>query len=193
MFYLILGLVLFFLPHALLTFLPEFRKNAVARIGMIPWKVVYSLVSLFGLIMVTWGWAELRPGAPVVYQPFSWGRDVTYIFVLFAFILFAIPRSKPGRILVTLKHPMLWGTFFWSAGHLMANGDLAAVILFGSFLAYSIIGRIGAYRRGDPQPVFVSYRSDIIAIIAGTVLYLAFALWAHGYFFGISPFQPRLS
>ncbi len=188
MFYIVLGLVLFFVPHALLAFLPEFRKGAIARIGAMPWKGVYSLVSLAGLVLVTWGWGELRPDAPDVYTPFSWGRDVTYIFVLFAFILFAMPRSKPGRIRVLVKHPMLWGTFFWSAGHLMANGDLASVILFGSFLAYSIIGRIGAYMRGDPQPVFVSYRSDIIAIVAGTVLYVIFVLFIHGYLFGVTPF-----
>ncbi|VAW17651.1 hypothetical protein MNBD_ALPHA12-2327, partial [hydrothermal vent metagenome] len=95
----------------------------------------------------------------------------------------------PGRIRVLVKHPMLWGTFFWSAGHLMANGDLASVILFGSFLVYSIVDRVASYIKGDPNPVFVSYRSDIIAIVAGTVLYLIFALWIHGYLFGVTPFQ----
>ncbi len=113
---------------------------------------------------------------------------ITYLFVFFAFVLFAVPRSKAGRIRVLVKHPMLWGTFFWSFGHLMANGDLASVILFGSFLVYSIVDRIGAFMKGDPKPVFVSYRYDYMAIGIGAVLYVFFALWIHGFLFGVTPY-----
>jgi len=188
MFYLVLGLILFFVPHAVPSFVPNFRENAVARIGLLPWKGLYSLVSLAGLVLVVWGWVALRPDAPALYTPPSWGRYVTYIFVFFAFVLFSMPRSKAGLIRVLVKHPMLWGTFFWSAGHLFANGDLASVILFGSFLIYSIVDRIGAYIKGDPQPQFVSYRYDYMAIGAGAVFYLVFVLWIHGYLFGVTPF-----
>jgi len=185
---LVLGLVLFFVPHSVPVFFPGLRESAVSRLGERTWKGLYSLLSLAGLGLIVWGWMLFRPDAPDVYTPPDRGRDVTYIFVFLAFVLFSVPRSKPGRIMVLIKHPMMWGVILWAGGHLLANGDLASVLLFGSFLAYAIAGRLAEAVKGDPSPVFVSYRSDLIALGGGAVFYAVFVLWIHGFLFGVTPF-----
>ena len=92
-----------------------------------------------------------------------------------------------GRIKATLQNPFLIGVILWSAGHLLANGDLAGVLVFGCFLAYSVIDVIAIMARGDTKPVYTGYRGDIIAVVAGTAVYLLLVLWLHGLLFGVSP------
>ncbi len=183
----ILGLLLFFIPHFTPVLLPGVKSGVVASIGAGRWKGAYALISLAGLILIVFGWIQYRPIAPQVYDPPSWGRHATALLVWISFVLLSLPRSKPGRILVIVKHPMLIGVFYWSAGHLLANGDLASILLFGAFLVFTITSRISERLKGDPNHQFVSYRSDIIALGAGTLLYAVFVLWAHTWLFGVSP------
>ena len=183
----VLGLLLFFVPHSIPIFLPGVRNSAVASIGEGKWKGTFALLSLAGLVLIVFGWMQYRFEAPQVYDPPSWGRHAAALLVWIAFVLLSVPRSKPGRILVTVKHPMVTGVLYWAAGHLLVNGDLASVLLFGSFLVFSLTSRFSERLKGDPPHQFVSYRSDIIALGAGTVLYAVFVLWAHSWLFGVSP------
>ncbi len=183
----VLGLVSFFAIHLVPILAPSIKENVVSRAGKSRWMIIYSALSLVGFLLIIFGWGQFRPMAPIVYDPPSWGRDVTMSLVWLSFILFAIPRKKPGRILVIVKHPMVTGVILWSIGHLLANGDLASVILFGSFLAFALLSRFAEIVRGNESPEFVSYRGDIIGVAGGTLLYVVFVLWIHLWLFGVSP------
>ena len=119
---LIAGLVVFFGVHLVRVVAPDFREAQIA-VNERRWKGVYTLVSFAGLALIIWGWNVYRPEAPEIYEPPSWGRHLAALLVLLAFISFAA-SGPAGRIKHWIKHPMLTGTILWSAGHLLANGDL---------------------------------------------------------------------
>lgn len=184
MWILILGLLIFFSVHSVRMVAGGFRDRQL-ELSPRRWKGIYSLVSATGLGLIIWGWIVFRGEAPELYEPPAWGRHVAMGLVWIAFILFAGANMPPGRIRVFLKHLMLTGVILWAAGHLFANGDLASMLLFGSFLLYSAVNRIAVISRGDPAPDVVSPRSDLIAVLAGTALYVVFVLWLHGWLFGV--------
>lgn len=184
----VLGLLLFFVPHVLPLLVPGVKTSLVSKLGEKRWKGVYSLLSLAGLVLIVFGWREYRDVAPIVYDPPVWGRHATMLLVWISLILFSVPRSKPGKILVAVKHPMVVGAIYWSVGHLLANGDLASVLLFGSFLLFALISRIKENFAGDPNPKFVSYRNDIVAIGAGTTVYMVILLFGHVWLSGVALF-----
>ncbi len=183
---LIAGLAVFFAIHSVRMAAPAVREGQVA-VAEGRWKGIYSLVSLVGLALIIWGWIVYRPEAPQVYDPPSWGRHVAMLLVWVAFVLLAAAYMPAGRIRHWLKHPFLTGIILWAAGHLLANGDLASLLLFGSFLVYAVVNRLAVIPRGDPAPAVVRPRSDVIALVAGTVLYAVFVFWLHGLLFGVSP------
>jgi len=186
MWILIAGLVVFFGIHCIRIVAPDLRRRQMeSNAGA--WKGIYSIISFIGLGLIIWGWWVFRGEAPEIYEPPSWGRHAAMLLVLLAFILLACANMPAGRIKAAIKHPTLTGIFLWSLGHLLANGDLASLLLFGSFLVYSVVDRIAVAMRPDPAPQFVSGRSDIIAIVAGVVLYAIFLFWLHGWLFGVSP------
>ncbi len=182
----IIGLLLFFVPHIAPLLVSGLKPSLVARMGAGPYKGIYSLLSLGGLVLIVFGWMQYRELAPMVYEPPTWGRHATMLLVWIALILFAMPRSKPGKIMVIVKHPMVVGTIYWSVGHLLANGDLASVMMFGSFLVFALISRIKEKMAGDPNPRFISYRSDIVAIGVGTLIYGVLLLWGHVWITGVT-------
>jgi len=184
---LVLGLVVFLGIHLVRVVAPGFRDAQVAA-SENRWKGIYSVVSLAGLALIIWGWHLYRADAPELFTPPEWGRHVMPIFVLLAFILFAAANSPAGYIRHYLKHPMLIGTILWSGGHLLANGDAASLLLFGAFLVWAVIDLVAVIPRGDPAPAIVKPRSDIIAIVAGAVIFAVFGLWLHQWLFGFDPF-----
>lgn len=188
MFVLILGLVLFLGVHSVRMVAPGFRDARYAAMGEKGWKGLYSLISLAGFGLIIWGWIMYRPDAPEIYEPPSWGRHVNYLLTLFAFILLTAANGPVGRIKAAVGHPMLLGTILWSGGHLLANGDLASLLLFGAFLVYAIADRFAVIGRKDPPPVFESYRGDIMAIVGGGVTYAVFLFWLHGLLIGVPLF-----
>jgi uncharacterized membrane protein len=186
MWILVLGLVVFFAIHSSRMVAGDFRDaQLAANAGR--WKGLYSLASAIGLALIIWGWVLFRPEAPEIFTPPAWGRHVAMGLLLLAFILLAAANMPAGRIKVWVKHPMLLGIVLWALGHLLVNGDLASLLLFGAFLAYAIVNRVAVISRGDPAPAVVRPRSDLVAILAGTALYIVFVLWLHGWLFGVSP------
>ncbi|MHB1109374.1 MAG: NnrU family protein [Devosia sp.] len=183
MWVLILGLIVFFSVHSVRMVAGGFRERQLeASPGR--WKGIYSLISLVGFGLIVWGWILFRAEAPEIYEPPAWGRHVAMALVWIAFILLAA-NMRAGRINAYLKHPFLTGVILWSAAHLLANGDLASVLLFGTFLVYAVVNRIAVIPRGDPAPAVVRPGSDLIAVLAGTALYVVFVLWLHGWLFGV--------
>ncbi len=184
---LVLGLAIFLGTHSVRIVAPGFRDAQVTT-NERRWKGVYSLLSIVGLALIVWGWMLYRPEAPEIYVPPSWGPHVAWVLVLAAFVFVAAAYLPPGSIKHRLKHPMLVGIVLWAVGHLLANGDLASLLLFGAFFAYAIIDLIASVPRGDPSPAVVQPRSDLIAIGIGVAAFAVFGYWLHGWLFGVSPF-----
>ncbi len=184
----IAGLVLFFAAHTLTTE-RKMRARVVAGIGgEHVYKIVYSLVSLAGLALIVWGFAHYRATEWMqIWSPPKALKHLNIALMLPAVIL-VVAAYVRGRIYATVKHPMLAGVKLWAFGHLLANGDLGGIILFGSFLAWGVYDRISLKRRSDPgaPPIPVGgVTNDVIAVVVGVVAYLALAFAFHPVVIGI--------
>jgi uncharacterized membrane protein len=183
----ILGLVLFLGVHTLTT-QRELRGQIIASVGEGGYKIGYALASAAGLVLIVWGFAHYRAtGMWEVWTPPTAFKHIAVALMLPAVILVAASYIR-GRIYTTLKHPMLAGVKLWAAAHLLANGDLGSIILFGSFLGWAVFDRISLKRRGDagapPIPVG-GPANDLIAIAVGAVAYLALAFAFHPVVIGV--------
>ena len=187
---LIIGLVVFIGAHVFVT-RREARAALIGRIGELPYKGLFALVSLVGLALIVWGFARYQAeGWVQVWTPPSWMRHVTVALVWPAVIL-VTAAYIPGDIKRTLKHPLLAGVKLWAFAHLLSNGDLGGIILFGAILAWAVFDRISLKHRTDPgaPPIPVGgRRNDVIAIVVGTILYLALGFLFHPLFIGIPVF-----
>jgi uncharacterized membrane protein len=144
---LILGLVIFLGIHSVAIVAPSWRDAQVVQRGAGAWKGIYSAVSLAGLVLIVVGYGMARQAPVVLYTPPTALRHVALLLMLPVFpLLFA--AYLPGRIRAAAKHPMLAAVKFWALAHLLANGTLAAVLLFGAFLAWAVADRIAVGRRG---------------------------------------------
>jgi uncharacterized membrane protein len=186
----ILGLVLFLGIHTLTT-QRELRAGIVASMGEGGYKIAYAVASVAGLALVVWGFADYRATGWIdVWNPPTAFKHITVALMLPAVIL-VIASYIRGRIYTTLKHPMLAGVKLWAAAHLLANGDLGSIILFGSFLAWAVFDRISLKRRADaggpPIPVG-GPGNDLIAVAVGIVAYLALAFAFHPIVIGVPVF-----
>src|ERR1700732_2453545 len=183
----ILGLVLFLGVHTLTT-QRDLRANLIASLGQGGYKIGYALLSLVGLALIVWGFAHYRAaGMWNVWTPPTLLKHITVALMLPAVILVVASYIR-GRIYATLKHPMLAGVKLWAAAHLLANGDLGAIILFGSFLAWAVFDRISLKRRADPGAPPIPVRgpgNDLIAVAVGIVAYLALAFAFHPAVIGV--------
>ena len=189
---LILGIIVLIGIHFVPAF-PDLRDSLMARLGRNGYRALFSVVSLLGLALVVWGFAK----APVVqiWAPPVWTRHLALLLMLPVFpLLFA--AYLPGKIKAKVRHPMLAAIKFWALAHLIANGDLASIILFGSFLAYAVVDRILVKRRGGAELVLAvseaeARRNDLISLGAGLALYVAFLFWLHSLLIGVSPLASR--
>ena len=183
----ILGLVLFLGIHTLTTMRDQ-RARVIARLGGGGYKIVYALVSIVGLALIAWGFSQYRQFEWInVWYPPTWMRHIALALMLPAIILVVASYIR-GRIFTTLKHPMLTGVKLWAVLHLMANGDLGSIILFGSILAWAVYDRISLKRRVDagapPIPVG-GVANDLIAVGVGVVAYLALVFVFHPLVIGV--------
>jgi uncharacterized membrane protein len=183
----VLGLVLFFGAHTLTT-QRDVRARLIASMGEGSYKIAYSLVSLAGLALIIWGFGHYRAAGWIqVWTPPTALKHLNMVLMLPAVILVVAAYIR-GRIYTTLKHPMLAGVKLWAFGHLLANGDLGGIILFGSFLAWGVYDRISLKRRADPgaPPIPVGgLTNDVIAVVVGVVAYLALAFAFHPVVIGV--------
>ncbi|MBT8080390.1 MAG: NnrU family protein [Gammaproteobacteria bacterium] len=182
---LIAGLVTFFAPHSVSIFAVDWRDRMAATYGA-GWKAAYAIVSLIGLVLVARGYAELRNTPTVLYVTPYWMRHVSAVLLLPVFVLF-LASIFPGRIQTATKNPLLVATKLWALAHLLVNGTLADVLLFGSFLVWAVLDRISLKRR-TPRAVPgapASAANDVIVVVAGLALYAVTVVWAHAALFGV--------
>jgi uncharacterized membrane protein len=184
---LIAGLILFLGVHSMAIVAPAGRAQMRSRLGEGPWKIAYALISLAGLILVVYGFGLTRHSPLILYTPPSWMRHLAFLLMLPVFpLLFA--AYLPGRIQTALKHPMLAAVKFWALAHLLANGRLADVLLFGGFLAWAVADRISLKRRPQTVPTAPPGRfNDLVAVVLGLAVYGFVVAWAHVRLFGVSP------
>lgn len=191
--YLILGIIIFFGAHLFSAFRSRAPgRDLKAKLGYGPYMGLYSLVSAVGLGLMIWGFGAARP-APILYTPPTGLAHLNLALMLPAMILLAAAYLPTGRIKKAVKHPMLAAVKIWALGHLLANGELNSVLLFGSFLAYGVIDRIAVKKRGDIGPgpdAPVSAVGDIGAIVIGAGAYVAILLWLHPILF-VMPALPQ--
>jgi uncharacterized membrane protein len=184
---LVAGLVLFLGVHSIVIVAPNARGRALQAWGEAPWKAALGIVSLIGLVLVIYGFGLARQAPVVLYTPPNWMRHVTFLLMLPVFPLL-IAAYLPGRIRAAAKHPMLAAVKFWALGHLLANGTLADVLLFGGFLAWAVVDRISLKQRAQMIKTAPPGRfNDLVAVVAGLALYALFIGWAHLKLFGVSP------
>jgi uncharacterized membrane protein len=188
---LILGLVLFLGAHSVRIVADDWRTKRVAAMGEGPWKAVYSIVAIAGFVLIAWGYGEARTAPTVLYAPPVWTKHLAALLTWPAFVLLAASKTPGTRIKAAVSHPMVVGTKIWAFAHLISNGTLADVLLFGSFLAWAVLDYTAARRRdrraGTTYAVGPISR-DLIAVVVGTVAWVAFALWLHGPLIGVRPF-----
>lgn len=182
------GLVIFFGLHfysAVRSRAPE--KDLKTRLGYGPYMGLYSLISLIGLVLIVYGFGGAR-SAGVLYTPPTWMAHINLVLTLPAMILLVASQVPAGRIKKATKHPMLLAIKLWALGHLLANGEVNSVILFGSFLGFAIFDRIMVKRRGDLGPgedVALNGSMDAISIGLGVIVWAALAFWLHPILFGV--------
>lgn len=192
---LVLGLIVFLGIHSF-SMARRSRSALIDRIGEGPYKGLYSLLSLVGIVLIAIGFGHYRANGYIpIWDPPVWTRHLALLLVLIAFICGAA-AYLPGHIKYRLKHPMLAGVKIWAFAHLLANGDLGSILLFGSILAWAVIARISAKRRdvaaehgGTAAPA--GWRNDILAVVIGTAAYLAFLFWLHPLLIGVSVLPTR--
>ena len=191
--WLIVGLVLFLGVHSVSIVEPMARDRWAGALGENGWKGLYSVLSLAGLVLIAMGYGAAREAPVILYTPPAGLRHLAALLMLPVFILL-LAAYLPGRIQRAARHPMLAAVKFWALAHLLANGSLADVLLFGGFLAWAVADRISVKRRaaaglrvGPPLKLSGPDR-DLWAVIGGLLVYGVFAGWAHGALFGVRPF-----
>jgi uncharacterized membrane protein len=188
---LILGLVIFLGAHSVRIVADDWRNARVAAMGLNAWKGVYSVISIIGFVLIVWGYAQAR-GAPVVlYAPPVWTKHVAALLTIPAFILLAAAYVPGTRIKRAVGHPMVAGVKTWALAHLLANGTLADVVLFGAFLAWSVADYASARRRDRAAGIAYAVgpaSRDVAAVVIGFAAWAAFAFWLHGPLIGVRPF-----
>lgn len=188
---LILGLVLFLGMHSTRIVADGFRSAQVARLGVNGWKAIYSVVSIAGFVLLVYGYGLARESPTVLFVPPPWMRHVTALLTIPAFVLLAAAYVPGTRIKRAVGHPMVAGVKIWAFAHLLSNGTLADVVLFGAFLAWAVFDYVAARRRDRAAGTVYAtgpVARDVTAIAIGLAAYVVFAFWLHAWWIGVRPF-----
>lgn len=185
---LLLGLVLFLGTHSLAIIAPRWRERRRAAMGEGAWRALYSVAALAGLVLIVWGYGLARADAAILYEPPPGLKHVAALLMLAASFALAAYLLPAGRIKPALKHPMLAAVKIWAFAHLLANGDAASILLFGTFLIWAVADRISLRRRAASIAQAGPYGWDIAVILLALAIYLLFIWRLHALLFGAPPF-----
>jgi uncharacterized membrane protein len=188
---LILGLILFLGVHSTRIFADGWRSGMVARMGPMPWKGIYTIVSILGFIVLIWGFRAARADTLVLWSPPVWARHVAALLMVISFILLAAAYVPRNSIKAKLHHPMVLGVKVWALAHLLANGVAADVVLFGAFLVWAVLSYRAARQRdraaGTVYPPGTTAMTAL-TVVVGLIATFVFAFMLHGPLIGVRPF-----
>lgn len=187
---LIAGLVVFLGIHAVRIFADGWRTQMIDRHGERTWKGLYSVLSLAGFGLIIWGFALARDSAAPIWDPPVWTRHSAVLLMAVSFFLVSQNGNRQGPISAKVGHPMTVAVIIWSAAHLGANGTVADIVLFGSFLVWSVLVLASARRRDAASGVTrvaAGWGADLRPGIAGLVLWAIFIWKVHEWLFGVAP------
>ncbi|MEN9782974.1 MAG: hypothetical protein RJA24_317 [Pseudomonadota bacterium] len=191
MIFLIAGLIVFLGVHSVRIVADDWRTRTIARIGENPWKGVYSLLSIAGFVLLVWGYGEARQMGVVLYDPPVFTRHIAGLLMLVSLVLLAATYVPRNHIKARLGHPMIIGVKVWAFAHLLANGRLADVVLFGAFLAWAVVDFIAARKRdrrlGTVHPAG-NMLGTVFTLLAGVILWGVFVAGLHLWLIGVPPF-----
>lgn len=187
----ILGLILFLGIHSTRLFAPHWRQGMIDKLGPYGWKGLYAVISIVGFVLLVWGYGQARMTMSWLWVPPVWTKHLAALLTIPAFILLAAAYVPGTKIKAKLGHPMVLATKTWAFAHLLSNGSWADIILFGSFLAWSVPLYVISRRRD--RLAGVSYPAkgiarDGIAVVVGLVAWAAFAFYLHALLIGVRPF-----
>lgn len=188
---LVLGLVLFLGVHSIRIFADGWRTATIARVGELPWKGVYSLVSIASFVVLAWGYGLARQNPVLLWVPPLATRHVAALLMLFAFVLFVAAYVPGNWFKAKLHHPQFLSVKVWAVAHLISNGMLIDILLFGGFLVWAVLGYTAARRRDKAAGTVYppgNAKGTAIAIVAGLAAYAVFGFWLHGWLIGVKPF-----
>ena len=186
------GLLLFLGVHSVRIYADDWRERQRRKWGIHTWRGIYTVLSLVGMVLLVWGFGMLRDQPVVIWTPPQGMRHAASLFTLLAFILLAAAYVPGNAIKARVYHPMVAGVKLWAVAHLLANGNLAHLILLGSFLAWAVVDFIAARKRDRRElgsaPVATTLQATVITVVVGMVSWVVFAFWLHGWLIGIKPF-----
>lgn len=188
---LIAGLILFIATHSLRIFADDWRSRMVSKIGPMPWKGLISVASLVGIILMSKGYAAARAAPVLLWQSPVWMSHLVSLLMLVAFILFIAAYVPKNVIKARLGHPMIISVKIWAFGHLLANGTVADLLLFGGLLAWAVMSFRAARqrdRREGVTRVAGSAMPTVITVAVGAVIWAWFAFQGHALLIGVAPF-----
>ena len=185
---LIIGLIIFLGSHSCRIFAEPWRNHMIDRLGEVKWKGLYTIISIIGLVLVVIGYGQARQTPVVLWQPATYLTHIAILLNLVAFIFLAGSSPSNNAIRLKLKHPMILGVKVWALAHLLANGTLVDLILFGSFLLWAVLDFRSARKRPIlmPEKAVVSTKATVIVIVSGIVIWAAFIFGLHQYLIGVS-------
>lgn len=188
---LLIGLLLFLGPHSVRIFADDWRSAQIERFGEIPWKLSYSIVSIAGFVLIIIGYGMTRMDPVFVWFPPVWTKHLAALLMIPAFILLAAAYVPRNRLKVMFKHPMVIGVKVWALAHLLANGRLGEIVLFGVFLVWAVLDFRSARQRDRasavaPQPATLT--GDLVTVAVGVAGYVIFAMWLHTRWIGVPVF-----
>ena len=187
----LLGIIVFFGAHSVRIVADGWRTQQIARHGERLWKGLHSLASLVGIVMLGWGYSLTRKAPVELWNPPAWTRPITSALVLVAFVLFAAAYVRGNRIKAKVGQPFSAGVKTWAFAHLLSNGTLGDVLLFGVFLVWGIFAFVVAQKRDRAAGVVYPVgpvSSDVKTVVAGVVAWVVFGFWLHGPLIGVKPF-----
>jgi uncharacterized membrane protein len=188
--YLILGLIIFLGAHSVRIVADDWRTRTRAIMGALPWKGLYSVGSLVGLGLIVWGFGLARQQPVQLWSPPVAMRHLASLLTLISFVLLAAAYVPRNNIKARLHHPMVLSVKVWALAHLLANGNIAHVVLFGSFLVWAILDFSSARRRdraaGTQYPRGTAGATGV-TVAVGVGAWMLFALWLHGMLIGVRP------
>jgi uncharacterized membrane protein len=185
----LIGLIIFLGSHSCRIFAESWRNQMIDRIGEVKWKGLYTITSLIGFVIMVIGYGQARQSTVVLWQPNSFLIYIALVLNLIAFIFLAGSSPSNNAIRLKLKHPMILGVKVWALAHLISNGTLVDLILFGAFLIWAILD----FRSARKRPIHiaeqaqVSIKATAITIAIGAILWVAFIFGLHQYLIGVSP------